>query len=154
MPTYKNIRIKKRGGGTRLQRVQVLASGKYKFVKNKGSPRKASKKKSTKKRGNPTRSKKGNRKMAKKGLFGNLSGVGFIEDVAVGYIGGSFLSGMGEARLPMTRVIHGISGHALNRRGKGRLVYAISDLIDVYLLQGAGLDQLVNEFTQALKIRA
>jgi len=34
MPTYKNIRIKKRGGGTRLQRVQVLASGKYKFVKN------------------------------------------------------------------------------------------------------------------------
>ena len=34
MPTFKNIRIKKRGGGTRLQRVQVLASGKYKFVKN------------------------------------------------------------------------------------------------------------------------
>ena len=34
MATYKNIRIKKRGGGTRLQRVQVLASGKYKFVKN------------------------------------------------------------------------------------------------------------------------
>ena len=34
MATYKNIRIKKRGGGTRLQRVQVLKSGKYKFVKN------------------------------------------------------------------------------------------------------------------------
>ena len=32
--TFKNIKIKKRGGGTRLQRVQVLASGKYKFVKN------------------------------------------------------------------------------------------------------------------------
>ena len=32
----KNIRIKKRGGGTRLQRVQVLASGKYKFIKNRG----------------------------------------------------------------------------------------------------------------------
>jgi len=32
---YKTIRIKKKGGGTRLQRVQVLPSGKYKFVKNK-----------------------------------------------------------------------------------------------------------------------
>ena len=34
MAKYKNIRVKKRGGGTRLQRVKVLASGKYKFVKN------------------------------------------------------------------------------------------------------------------------
>jgi predicted class III extradiol MEMO1 family dioxygenase len=30
----KTIRIKKPGGGTRLQKVKVLASGKYKFVKN------------------------------------------------------------------------------------------------------------------------
>ena len=41
MPKFKNIRIKKPGGGTRLQRVQVLASGKYKFVKNKTTPRRA-----------------------------------------------------------------------------------------------------------------
>lgn len=34
--TYKNIRIKKKGGGTRMQRVRVLASGKYRFVKNLG----------------------------------------------------------------------------------------------------------------------
>jgi len=34
MAKFKNITVKKRGGGTRLQRVQVLASGKYKFVKN------------------------------------------------------------------------------------------------------------------------
>jgi hypothetical protein len=34
MATYKNIRIPKRGGGTRTQRVQVLKSGKYRFVKN------------------------------------------------------------------------------------------------------------------------
>ena len=32
---FKIITIKKRGGGTRKQRVQVLASGKFKFVKNK-----------------------------------------------------------------------------------------------------------------------
>ena len=31
MPKFKNIRLKKRGGGTRLQRVQVLKSGKFKF---------------------------------------------------------------------------------------------------------------------------
>jgi len=47
MATYKNIRLKKRGGGTRLQRVQVLASGKYKFVKNiSKSSTKTTKKKS------------------------------------------------------------------------------------------------------------
>ena len=40
MPKYKTIRIKKAGGGTRLQRVQVLASGKYKFVKNSTKSRK------------------------------------------------------------------------------------------------------------------
>lgn len=38
----KTIKIKKAGGGTRLQKVKVLASGKYKFVKNtvKGMARK------------------------------------------------------------------------------------------------------------------
>ena len=41
----KTIKIKKRGGGTRLQKVKVLASGKYKFVKNttKGMVRKTRK---------------------------------------------------------------------------------------------------------------
>lgn len=34
MATYKNITIKKKGGGTRKQRVRVFASGKLKFVKN------------------------------------------------------------------------------------------------------------------------
>jgi hypothetical protein len=52
MASYKNIRIKKKGGGTRIQRVQVLASGKYKFVKNTGtkSRTKASSKPKTKRR--------------------------------------------------------------------------------------------------------
>ncbi len=35
MPKFRNIRIKKPGGGTRIQRAQVLKSGKLKFVKNK-----------------------------------------------------------------------------------------------------------------------
>lgn len=34
MVKFKQIRVKMRGGKSRLQRVQVLASGKYKFVKN------------------------------------------------------------------------------------------------------------------------
>jgi len=51
MAKFKNITIKKKGGGTRKQRVKVLASGKYKFVKNKpkkgSSPRKTSKRRSS-----------------------------------------------------------------------------------------------------------
>lgn len=59
--TFKNITIKKRGGGTRTQRVKVLASGKYKFVKNLG--------KTKSKSSNPKSSKKKTgkvKKMAKK----------------------------------------------------------------------------------------
>jgi hypothetical protein len=40
MPKYKTITLKKAGGGTRRQKVQVLASGKYKFVKNSTKTRK------------------------------------------------------------------------------------------------------------------
>lgn len=41
--TFKTITLKKKGGGTRRQRVKILASGKYKFVKN---PKKGAKSKS------------------------------------------------------------------------------------------------------------
>jgi len=34
MPQFKNIRVKMKGGKSRMQRVKVLASGKYRFVKN------------------------------------------------------------------------------------------------------------------------
>jgi len=60
MTTYKNIRLKMKGGKTRLQRVMVLASGKYKFVKNltkkrSGSPKKSkTTRKSTSKKGGKT----------------------------------------------------------------------------------------------------
>lgn len=49
--TFKTITVKKRGGGTRRQKVKVLASGKYKFVKNSStSSRKSTKRKSSSKR--------------------------------------------------------------------------------------------------------
>ena len=60
--TFKNIKIKKRGGGTRLQRVQVLASGKYKFVKNLTKSVKSSSKKAVK----TTSKRKVKRKLARK----------------------------------------------------------------------------------------
>ncbi len=45
MPKFRNIKIKKPGGGTRMQRAQVLKSGKLKFVKNvKRGGKKAAKK--------------------------------------------------------------------------------------------------------------
>lgn len=37
MSKFRNIRVKKAGGGYRTQRAMVLASGKLKFVKNRGS---------------------------------------------------------------------------------------------------------------------
>lgn len=67
--SFKNIRIKKRGGGTRLQRVRVLKSGKFRFVKNlKKTVKRATtrKTKTTKRRkSNP---KRGNRKMGRRGF--------------------------------------------------------------------------------------
>src|SRR3990167_3291731 len=36
MPRYRNIRVKMKGGKTRIQRALVLASGKLRFVKGKG----------------------------------------------------------------------------------------------------------------------
>jgi hypothetical protein len=51
MPKFKNVKVKKRGGGFRMQRAQVLASGKLEFVKNISKRSSSStKKKSTSKR--------------------------------------------------------------------------------------------------------
>jgi len=65
MVKYKNIRIKKKGGGTRLQRVMVLASGKYKFVKNLTKSRstrtRTTRKRTKRRKTNLTRKKRGRR---------------------------------------------------------------------------------------------
>jgi len=65
--SFKNIRIAKRGGGTRLQRVKVLKSGKYKFVKNliKGAKRSSK----TRRKSNPNKRRRKNvtRKNKRKG---------------------------------------------------------------------------------------
>jgi hypothetical protein len=138
MPTYKNIRIKKRGGGTRLQRVQVLASGKYKFVKNTGSTRKRKASKPKKRRKTRKMTKKKNYRSRARGVIGKYGMTGLAEDAVIGYVGSQVLMGQGyplESALPMTRIIQGVAGKALNRRGKGRLEHGVIDLIDVYLIR-------------------
>ena len=68
--TFKNIRIKMKNGKSRTQRVQVLASGKYKFVKNIG--RKIKRRVTCRKRSsrtrrsrNPSTRRKGGNRMGK-----------------------------------------------------------------------------------------
>lgn len=131
MPTFKNIKVPVgKSGKTRLQRVQVLKSGKFKFVKNIVKGKKTTSKKRTK--GGKSRNV---RKTAKGKFFGNLSGTGALEDVAWGFIGFNVLGGSVTA-LPMTRTIQGIAGHALGRRGKARMIPGILDLISIWLAGG------------------
>lgn len=68
MATFKNIRIKKKGGGSRLQRVKVLKSGKFKFVKNLA--KKLGKSESSP-RGKTNPKRKSVKRMAKKKRTGN-----------------------------------------------------------------------------------
>jgi len=64
----KIIKIKKRGGGTRLQRVKVLASGKFRFIKNKASTLRNKRRKSRRNRNIALRS--GSRQfLERKGLI-------------------------------------------------------------------------------------
>ena len=94
----KTIRIKKAGGGTRLQKVKVMASGKYKFVKNtvKGMARKTrakgrpayEKPKPRKKTNKPKTTRKS---VAKKSLKSKIFG-GTLGKVALG-VGAGTLAG-------------------------------------------------------------
>jgi len=61
MTKFKVITIKKRGGGTRKQRVQVLSSGKFKFVKNKTTRSTPKRKASASKRRSKTPKRKSNK---------------------------------------------------------------------------------------------
>lgn len=157
MPTFKNITVPiGKTGKTRKQRVQVLKSGQFKFVKNLPKGKKIT----SKKKGGKTRNV---RKTAKGKFFGNLSGAGALEDVAWGFVGFSVL-GRTPAALPMVRALQGIQGHALGRRGKARMVPAILDLISIWLaggfgaglgtaFGGGGAGLRLSDLTQVLKLR-
>jgi len=101
----KTIRIKKRGGGTRLQRVKVLASGKFKFIKNKAKSvkktivkrRKSSKKsrkqqpKNTRKRSSNTVAKKGKRRAQITSGFNRITKNKFVRGAVLGLGGGALV---------------------------------------------------------------
>ena len=96
----KTITIKKAGGGTRKQKVEVLASGKYKFVKNtvKGAVRKTRKvgrlaftKVKSKPRKKTNKPKTTRTTMAKKSLKSKIFG-GTLGKVALG-MGAASLAG-------------------------------------------------------------
>jgi len=102
MAKFKNIKIKMKGGKSRIQRVMVLASGKFRFVKNKrkSSPGPAKKStKSNKKRRNtqrrntttkrkPSVAKKGTRRRISKG-FTKITSNKFVRGAVLGLGGGA-----------------------------------------------------------------
>ena len=150
MPTYKNIRIKMKGGKTRLQRVQVLASGKYKFVKNLAKGKGKSKGKTGKSRSSSQRkvSNVGN----KGKMFRILGTQGAIEDFAWGFVGLSLMGRENPSALPTIRLVQGIQGHVLNRVGKGRLVYAMIDLLDLILAGTVSAANVFDNMRQLTKV--
>ena len=153
MPTFKNIRIKMRGGKTRLQRVQVLASGKYKFVKNLSKLGKTTVVARSKKPKRRTASTKG-KSMGKNGskMFRTLGAKGAIEDFAWGFGGLILMGANNPVALPAVRLVQGIQGHVFGRTGKGRLVYAIIDLADLVIAGQASVQSIFDSMRQLTKI--
>lgn len=87
-------------------------------------------------------------------MFRTVGATGALEDVAWGFIGFQAL-GNNVTALPTTRVIQGLAGIALDRRGKSRLVPGILDLISIYLAggYGGGLGGILAPVTNLLKLR-
>lgn len=152
MPTFKNIRIKMKNGKTRLQRVQVLASGKYKFVKNIGSRARKTGKKAVR----TVRRRSPSKKVSKTGkggkLLGNLGAKGAIEDFAWGFGGLVLMGANNPVSLPAIRLVQGIQGKVFNRVGKGRLTYALIDLLDLIIVGQASVQSIFDSVKQLTKI--
>ena len=141
-PGTHTVRIKTgKGSKTRLQRVRVNAKGQWKFLKNVKSSSsrsrvsKTSKRKKTRKRSNNPGRKVA--RTAKSKMLRTMSLEGGVEDIAWGFIGFTVL-GKNATALPMTRTIQGLAAHALDRRGKARLVPAVLDLVTLWLAGGFG----------------
>jgi len=73
-------------------------------------------------------------------LFRTISGIGAIEDLGVGLAGGiAFRTfGFGANAVPATRIVQGIAGVAMDRRGKRHLVQGTIDFVDNWLLDVLG----------------
>jgi len=103
MPKFKNIKIKMKGGKSRIQRVMVLASGKFKFVKNKRNqaktigPKRGKSNKKSRKSQRITTTKKKSTSVGKKkksvsrsrGIFDKITKNKFVKGAALGLGGGA-----------------------------------------------------------------
>ena len=145
-----------KNGKSRLQRVQVLASGKYKFVKNL-SKSKSSTSRSTK--SSKSKKRSGSKKVSNVGkngskMFRTLGPKGAIEDFAWGFGGLMLMGASNPVALPAVRLVQGVQGHVFGRTGKGRLVYAIIDLADLVLAGQASVQSIFDSMKQLTKITA
>jgi len=91
--------------------------------------------------------------MANKGkMFRTLGTKGALEDFAWGF-GGLTLMGVGNpVALPAIRLVQGVQGHVFNRTGKGRLVYALIDLVDLVIVGQASVQSIFDSIKQLTKI--
>jgi len=151
MPTYKTITMKMKNGKTRRQRVQVLASGKYKFVKNIASKAKKAVKKTTKRR-SASRKKVSNVGKNSGKMFRTLGAKGALEDFAWGFGGLALMGASNPVALPAIRLVQGVQGHVFGRTGKGRLVYALIDLADLVIVGQASVQSIFDSMKQLTKI--
>lgn len=134
-----------------MQRVKVLASGKYKFVKNIGSPAKKTVKNVTKRRSGG-KSKVSN--VGNKGgkMFRTLGTKGALEDFAWGFGGLALMGANNPVALPAIRLVQGVQGHVFNRTGKGRLVYSVIDLADLVIAGQASVQSIFDSLRQLSKV--
>ena len=114
--------------------------------KTKSKPKKKTRSRSTSKR-KVSNVGKNNSKM-----FRTLGTKGALEDFAWGF-GGLTLMGVGNpVALPAIRLIQGVQGHVFNRTGKGRLVYALIDLVDLVIVGQASVQSIFDSIKQLTKV--
>ena len=149
-----NVRIKTgKGSKTRMQRVKVNAKGQWKFLKNTGTKGESNPKKTSPKRAGRGSSKVN--RVAKGKFFKNMSLAGAAEGVGWGFVGLNMLGTTNPVSLPITRLVQGVQGHVLGRRGKARLMPSIIDLIDLWLVGQFKMPAIgkTSGIAQLLKVR-
>ncbi|GAH93516.1 unnamed protein product [marine sediment metagenome] len=85
-------------------------------------------------------------------MFRTLGATGAVEDFAWGFIGLALMGAGNPASLPTVRLIQGVQGHVFDRVGKGRLVYAMIDILDLILVGAASMSSIFDSARQLTKV--
>jgi len=107
--------------------------------------------KTTTKRKSPSQKKVSNVGKNSK-MFRTLGTKGALEDFAWGFGGLTLMGPNNPAALPTIRLIQGVQGHVFARTGKGRLVYAMIDLLDLILAGAVTTSGVFDSMRQLTKI--